>query len=65
MLISGEPGIGKSRLTTALLKRSPASPTPAYAISLAASHGQRTLSNHCSVERAAKQAHDDTLQASR
>ena len=47
VLLSGEPGIGKSRLTAALLERLTAEPHTALALFLlAAAHRQRALSDH-------------------
>ena len=47
VLLSGEAGIGKSRLTAALLERLAAEPTHALAVLLlAAAHRQRALSDH-------------------
>ena len=47
VLLSGEPGIGKSRLTAALLERIAARATHALAVFLlTAAHRQRALSDH-------------------
>ena len=63
VLLSGEAGIGKSRLTAALLERLAERTAHAPALFLlAAAHRQRALSVISQMERAAGFVHDDTAQ---
>jgi predicted ATPase len=64
VLLSGEPGIGKSRLTAALLERLAAEPHTRLRYFCSPQHTDSALypiSNH--MKRAAGFAHDDTAQA--
>ena len=59
VLISGEAGIGKSRLTAACWSALRASRIAPALFLLAAAHRQRVLSDHRSLERAAGFARED------
>ena len=64
MLLSGEPGIGKSRLTAALLERLAAEPHTRLRYFCSPQHTDSALYPIISqMERAAGFAHDDTAQA--
>ena len=64
MLLSGEPGIGKSRLDSGAARtRSLRTAHAAAVFLLAAAHRQCVVSDHLQMERAAGFAHDDTAQA--
>ena len=64
MLLSGEPGIGKSRLTAALLERLAAEPHTRLRYFCSPQHTDSALYPIISqMERAAGFAHDDTTQA--
>ena len=63
MLLSGEPGIGKSRLTAALLERLATEPHTRLRYFCSPQHTDSALYPIISqMERAAGFAHDDTLQ---
>ena len=64
MLLSGEPGIGKSRLTAALLERIASEPHTRLRYFCSPQHTDSALFPVISqMERAARFAHDDTVQA--
>ena len=64
MLLSGEPGIGKSRLTAALLERVASEPHTRLRYFCSPQHTDSALYPIISqMERAARFAHDDTAQA--
>ena len=64
MLLSGEPGIGKSRLTAALLERLATEPHTRLRYFCSPQHTDSALYPIISqMERAAGFAHDDTAQA--
>ena len=64
MLLSGEPGIGKSRLTAALLERIAAEPHTRLRYFCSPQHTDSALYPIIGqMERAAGFAHDDTAQA--
>ena len=64
MLLSGEPGIGKSRLTAALLERLADEPHTRLRYFCSPQHTDSALYPIISqMERAAGFAHDDTAQA--
>ncbi len=64
VLLSGEPGIGKSRLTAALLERLASEPHTRLRNFCSPQHTDSSLYPTISqIERAAGFAHDDTLQA--
>jgi predicted ATPase len=64
VLLSGEPGIGKSRLTAALLERLAPEPHARLRYFCSPQHSDSALFPFISqIERAAGFAHDDTAQA--
>ena len=64
MLLSGEPGIGKSRLTAALMERLASEPHTRLRYFCSPQHTDSALYPIISqMERAAEFAHDDTMQA--
>ena len=64
VLLSGEPGIGKSRLTAALLERIAAEPHTRLRYFCSPQHTDSALFPIISqMERAARFSHDDTMQA--